>query len=342
MSLGVMLISLHDFSRFSIRNDDSLAGDEPGGEGVSDQDNTTVPATIASDSSESTRLTHNSDDNTLRSGDRRPSITATGTGQQHGDIHRGCTIAAASSRQHEGIRYHRSSTAVTGDDLHRYDFHKHSEVIGGGGGSELVGGEVDLDNLEDFDDNLYDEMEMETEGAGEVLDVPGHQEWPQDNDFQLQEHDAVNEDFSTKATHSSETFGRESNTGKLEVSTSCSHSRMESSAPKTKLSLRQQKSGKTRVCELDQGGGGERRESQRVKNPPVASVKPIQQQPLPQKKVKHEVVAPSSSMLTESELYEEPFVLSSIPEVENNSWKLRPFVKIKVQLYYGSMSIYLP
>lgn len=272
----------------------------------------------------------------MRSGDRRPSTTtATGTRQQHGV---NSTIISSSSRQHQS---HKRSTAVIGDNLHRNssdDFHE----VGDGGGdvSELVGGEVDLDNFEDFDDNLYDEMEMEMGVGGEVLDVPGHHEWPQDNDsqndFHLQVHSIVKENFSTtvkKTTRSSETFGRASKAGNVEVSTSQSHSRMESIAPKSKLSLRQQKRGKTRVCELERGGGGgeRRRESQRTKNPPVASVKPIQQQPLPQSKVKHEVVASSSNMLTESELYEEPIVLSSIPEVENNSWKLRPFVKIKVQ-----------
>ena len=288
----------------------------------------------------------------MRSG---TSTTATSrTRQQHGDTHsRSSTISAssASSRQYEGIAHRLSSTAVIGDDLHRNStkvgdkFYKNSTEVGGGGSgvSELVGGEVDLDNFEDFDDNLYNEMEMEMEmevegGGGEVTDIPGHHEWPQDNDsqndFQLQEQDAVKENFSNMKKNTSETIGR---TGNLETSASHSLSRMESGAPKCKLSLRQQKSSKTRVCELEQGGRGEKRESQRVKNPPVASVKPIQQQQqqqrkqqLPQNREKQHVVVPSSSMLTESELYEEPIVLKCIPEVENNSWKLQPFVKIKV------------
>ena len=126
--------------------------------------------------------------------------------------------------------------------------------------------------------------------------------------------------------------------GNLERSTSHSHSRVESDIPKSKLSLRQQKSGKTRVCELEHRGRGERRESltQQTRNPPVASVKPIQQhrqQRLPRNNEEKQygvVAASSSSMLTESELYEEPVVLKSIRDVENNSWKLQPFVKIKV------------
>ena len=281
----------------------------------------------------------------MRSGASRLSITATSSArQQHGDTYTRSSTISASSRQHEGIAHsHRlSSTAIVGhrDDLHtKVGDEKSTEIGGGGDVSELVGGEVDLDNFEDFDDNLYDEMEMEMEmeiegGEGEV-DIPGHHEWPQDNssqnEFQLQEQDAVKENFSNmkKNTCSSETICR---MGNLETSASNSLSRMEFAAPKSKLSLRQQKSNKTRVCELEQGGRGERREIQRVKNPPVASVKPIQQQQqqLPQKREKQHVVAPSSSMLTESELYEEPVVLKSIPEVENNPWKLQPFVKIKV------------
>jgi hypothetical protein len=185
---------------------------------------------------------------------------------------------------------------------------------------------------------------MEGEGVGgEVADIPGHHEWPLDNDdsqndFQLQEQDMVRESFSAVKTNtcSSEITGR---AGNLERFTSShSHSRVESDAPKSKLSLRQQKSSKTRVCELEHGGRGERRENQRTRNPPVASVKPIQQQrpqqqlPRNEEKPRDIAVASSSSMLTESELYEEPIVLKNICEVENNSWKLQPFVKIKVIL----------
>ena len=240
--------------------------------------------------------THNVRDNTARSGVERTTATAT------------------SNRQ---ISSQRSSREVVGDDV-----------------SELVGGEVDLDNFEDFDDNLCDDG-METEGEGSRIDVPGREEWPQDDsqdDFELQQHDVVKErdiHFSTMKKNSacsSRTNNRASTSkaADLDISASRSHSRMESGPPKSKLNLRQQKNNKTRVCELEQGG--ERRESQRARNPPVASVKPIQQR-LPQERV---VASSSSIMLTESELYEEAVVLRNISEVKNNSWKLQPFIKIKV------------
>ena len=350
----------------SLRNDESLAGggDEPGGvPSEPERDNTTVPAAAGGSSvtgshsrpHSSAALTTDPSrtrDITLRSGASRPPTTNTaiaGTRQHHGDAHRSSTISGSStsSRQREGIPRRLSSTAVIGDDLHRNFTKVGDEVYSnptevGGGVSELVDGEVDLNNFEDFDDNLCDEMEIEGEGrGGEVADVPGHHEWPLDNDsqndFQLQEQDTVKENFSTMKTNtcSSEIIG---GAGNLEGTTSHSHSRVESGAPKSKLSLRQQKSTKTRVCELEHGGRGERRENltQQTRNPPVASVKPIQQhrqQQLPrndEEKQREVVVASSSSMLTESELYEEPIVLKSIHEVENNSWKLRPFVKIKV------------
>ncbi len=335
-----------------------------------ERDITTVPAVASGSSATSSHsLPHNSSttlttgptrtpsihDTTLRSVASRPSTT-TGTRQQHGDVHRSSAISASSisSRQREGIAHRLSST---GDNLYRNSskigdegYNYSTEV--GGGVSELVDGEVDLDNFEDFDDNLYDEMEMEGEGGeGEVADIPGHHEWPLDNDsqndFQLQEQDAVRENFSAVKTNicSSEITGR---AGNLERFTSSRyHSRVESDAPKSKLSLRQQKSSKTRVCELEHGVRGEKRENQQKRNPPIASVKPIQQQrpqqPLPwnEEKQRDVAVASSSSMLTESELYEEPVVLKNIREVESNSWKLQPFVKIKV-ISYRLATLYLP
>ena len=355
----------------SLRNDESLAagGDEPGGvPSEPERDNTTVPAAAITSASGSSvtgshsrphssaalttdpSRTHSVHDTTLRSGASRPPTTAAiaGTRRQHGDAHRSSTISGSStsSRQRGGIPSRLSSTAVIGDDLHRNSTKVGDEVYSnpteiGGGVSELVDGEVDLNNFEDFDDNLYDEMEIEGEGrGGEIADVPpGHHEWPLDNDsqndFQLQqEQDTVKENFSTMETNTEIIGGA----GNLERTTSHSHSRVESGAPKSKLSLRQQKSAKTRVCELEHRGRGERRENptQQTRNPPVASVKPIQQhrqQQLPRNDEEKQygvVVASSSSMLTESELYEEPVVLKSIREVENNSWKLQPFVKIKV------------
>ena len=327
-----------------------------------------MPAvTSGSDGTGSRVLTHSSTNSTSgptrthgvheRSGASGPSATSVSSTRQQpaGTRSKSSTISASSGRQHEGAAYKLSSTAIIGDNLHSNsttvcddELYKNSTEVGIDIGDvpELVDGEVDLDDFEDFDDDLYDEMEMEMEGeGGEGIDIPGHHEWPMDNDsdsdFQLQEQDAVNKNYSStmkKQTHSSETRG--------EISAAHSHSRMESDAPKSKLSLRQQKSGKTRVCELEHGDRGEKRESQRSKNPPVASVKPIQQQQqpqeLPQNKEKQDdiiVAAPSSGMLTESELYEEPIVLKSIPEVENNSWKLQPFVKIKVSRL---TTLYLP
>ena len=351
-------------SSFSLRNDESLAGgDEPKGDivpsvpSVPDRDNTAVSAISGGSSVTGSHVlprssttgpgrTHSIHDTTLRSGASRPSTSAavTSTRQCHGNAHGRSTISASStsSRQYEGVARGLSSTAVIPDDRGSTTVGDglRTGVGGDGGASELVDGEVDLENFEDFDDDLYDEMEMEIEGGGgKLADTPGHREWPLDNDsqndFQLQGRNAGESNFSIKRnTCSSETVGVG---GNLERSASHSHSsRVESDAPKSKLSLRQQKSSKTRVCELEHGGRGERGESQRrMKNPPVASVKPIQQrrqQQLPQDREKQRgsVAAPSCRVLTESELYEEPVVLKSIPEVENNSWKLRPFVKIKV------------
>ena len=211
--------------------------------------------------------------------------------------------------------------------------------IGSEGVPELVGEEVDFDNFEDFDDNLSDEVEeMETVGReGEVIDIPGHHDWPRD-DNELQQGDVEKEcdiDFSTVRTTarpSETTVDQASEAKNLEIST---HSGMEPGRGtlKSKVSLRAQKSGRTRVCEL-KSAGGERGESQRVKNPRIASVKPMRlpQHPIPRGEEEREVadVSSSSAMLTEFELYEEPIILNSISEVENNSWKSRPFVKIKV------------
>ena len=157
--------------------------------------------------------------------------------------------------------------------------------------SDFVTEEVDFDNFEDFDDD-----DSCLDGVEECMDIPGHEE-----------------DIDPSTTG----FG---------TSYPCSHSRMDPVAPKSKLSLRQQKNSKLRVCEVEQAVS-ERKEIQGVRKPPVASVKPIQQQPTHGRLEQSSTIA---SLLTEEELYEEPLLVRGVPEVEGNSWKLHPFVKIKV------------
>ena len=187
---------------------------------------------------------------------------------------------------------------------------------------DFVEGEVDFEDFEDFDDD--DCGGGDVERMEEEMDVPGHEEWEEEEE----EDDPINySPIEQQLTASSSTrlpggygpsYSQTSNVG--------FSNRMEYAiAPKSKLSLRQTKSSKTRVCELEPVVS-ERRGKERARNPPVASVKPMQHQPLPQSSDK----MPSSSLLTESELSEEPVVVRSVFEVENNSWKLHPFLKIKV------------
>ena len=197
---------------------------------------------------------------------------------------------------------------------------------------EFADGEVDFEDFEDFDDDDCG-LGGGVEGMEDEIDVPGHEEWEEDDPINYSPVEQCGAEEEVNAFNTApDTVTVSSSIGPggygssySESSSIASHSRETSFlAPKSKLSLRQQKSSKTRVCELDRVFG-EGRGKERAKNPPVASVKPIQQR-LPHSEEKQ----PSSSLLTESELFEEPVVVRSVFEVENNSWKLHPFLKIKV------------
>lgn len=174
--------------------------------------------------------------------------------------------------------------------------------------NEMVTGEVDLDNFEDFEDNsdCLDGVEK----MDECFDIPGHEEWteePTGNDFSDDSATSYNAGYRTSYSENSHLHSH-------------SHLKMESVAPKSKLSLRQQKSEKLRVCEMV----SDSREMQCVKNPPIASVKPIQLQ------ARGEQTSSYTDVLTEAELYEEPVLVGKVSEVEGNSWKMQPFLKLKV------------
>ena len=186
---------------------------------------------------------------------------------------------------------------------------------GGEEGSDFVSGEVDFDDFEDFDDEGFDVVEE--------MDVPGHDEWP--------------DDHVSNGLRAASTSCSSGASGHSFFKPSCldSHSSItETTTAKSKLSLKQQKSAKVRVCEVEQSETVERRESQRVRNPPVATVKPIQQRQLPQS---IQSSSTSPMFLGESELFEEPVTLRSVYEVENNSWKHQPFVKIKVGCHWNPL-----
>ena len=183
-------------------------------------------------------------------------------------------------------------------------------------GLGFVDGEVDFDDFEDFDDDDDDGLrEMQ-----EAVDVPGHEEWPEDNSLdgsRLHQLEAMANAEKDAASTSNRECATTFNTHTSVMTNSVTS--------KSKLSLKQQKSLKTRVCEVEKGG-----ENQQVKKPPVASVKPIQQQFSQHERNQSMLPLSLTDQLSESELFEEPVLLRNLPEVERNSWKLQPFVKIKV------------
>ena len=197
--------------------------------------------------------------------------------------------------------------AVSGEQVTPQD---NSVNVGEEEVSEFASGEVDFDDFEDFDDDGFD--------AVEEMDVPGHDEWPDDNVS-----DVVKEESTSCPSGASRS--------PLLIPPQ-SGSRTESTTSKPKLSLKQQKSTKMRVCEME-SGVSERRENERGRNPPVASVKPIQQQKQLFPQSSRPSFSSSPKFLSESELFEEPVTVRNVFEVENHPWKLHPFVKLKVHVY---------
>ena len=181
--------------------------------------------------------------------------------------------------------------------------------VGDEGVSDFVSGDVDFADFEDFDDDGFD--------AVEEMNLPGHDEWPDEHIS-----DIVKEESTRGA-------GRDPF---LIPPQSDSHStRTESTTNKPKLSLKQQKSTKMRVCEMEPGVSG-RRENERGRNLPVASVKPIpqQKQQFPQRSIEPSFSS-SPKFLSESELFEESVTVRNVFEVKSHPWKLHPYVKLKVR-----------
>lgn len=201
--------------------------------------------------------------------------------------------------------------------------------------SQFIAGGVDFDNFEDFDeDDCSDPAEnMEQE----LVDVPGHEEWPEDDPINYSPvEESRDVGFADNNRISSNTAGSSSSKEVVALYSETSnlhfYSRVKPVALKSTLSLRQQKSGKTRICEIERSGDSKRKETRQI-----AMVKPIIQQEQPTPAAADREKQPPSLLLTEMELSEEPVAVSTVAEVERNSWKLHPFLKIKVHTDHSSI-----
>ena len=288
------------------RGNENLSGDEPR---VSDSQRgsasgtsqTTATTTVAIDNTENTSTftggrphspTHLARNHSTIAGKSVSKFNRVGAST------RSSTVPAAHSDMDSGVGgvpSNRSRNEVDNDSPTEVDH-------------EMATGEVDFDNFEEFDGNT--DCLDGVEEMDESFDIPGDDEWT--------EEPAGNEATS---------FSARCRTSCSEISHLHSHSnlKIEAVVPKSKMSLRQQKSAKLRVSEM----GSDSREMQCVRNPPVASVKPIQLQ-IPQPSGEQQTSS-CTDVLTEAELYGEPVLVESVSDVEDNSWKIQPFLKIMVE-----------
>lgn len=171
-----------------------------------------------------------------------------------------------------------------------------------------------LDDFDDFDINEEDVIQAGVIDESEIVDDPGHDQWP-DEFEQFEDEIMNNQDYLPQIPEEEEephTFPASVSEAPIEAEhmTSLYTASTITNHPKSKLSLKH-KPVRTRVTETDT-----------MTVPPVASVRPVQSEECNERQ----------SLLSDCDIKQnkQPIVLESLLKVSSHCWSLHPFVKVKV------------